>query len=74
MNRPIANLSASSASADFGALDPARLIMLAGGLDAAGDACSVLAARTARPTSRVHRLARASACYGAAKLLRKIAL
>jgi hypothetical protein len=54
-------------------LDPARLAALAGDLEVAGDACKIMAQRTHNRGSRVRHLARATACYGAAHLLRKIA-
>jgi hypothetical protein len=54
-------------------LDPPRLLRLAAELDAAGAACKAMADRTIKPTSKVRHLARASACYGSANLLRKIA-
>lgn len=54
-------------------LQPEHLNELALDLDAAGDACKAMALRTLKPTSRIRHLARASACYGAAHLLRKIA-
>lgn len=67
------NRQTTICAADSATLDPARLVSLAGELDAAGDACKVMAGLTANRGTKVRHLARASACYGAAHLLRKIA-
>jgi hypothetical protein len=67
----IGEISPGRATADV--LEPARLLALAAELDAAGGGCKVMAERTANRGSRIRHLARASACYGAAHLLRKIA-
>lgn len=55
------------------ALEPARLVSLAGALDVAGDALKVMAKRQLGDGDRRRHLVRASLCYAAAVALRRIA-
>lgn len=67
MNQPVRTLYGRDA------LDPARLIALAGELDVAGEGLTILAQRAPSRRGAMPYLIRASACHGAAHLLRRIA-